>query len=255
MSGQLSEAKKIGRLSKEKAMSGQGSFRAGRRGMLLGAIFMLLAMASPFASAAQRAFRLQPFSALELELPARYVIREASAPSAMVRGDSEVIDRIVFEQHDDRVRVFIPGSITIKGQLVIEIDTVGLKELVADGAGEVDSHGFTGSEFSLRSVGAGDIRVTGLDVDKLRVDLQGSGTLEMSGRATDERLRFAGSGECHAADLAANKADITLEGAGSVEVMAREKLYVRLTGAGSVRYRGDPKLSTSIDGAGTVTRM
>lgn len=236
-------------------MSVQASFRPTRRAVLLGAVAAVLAAASPFASAAQRALRLQPFSSLELDVPARFVISAGNAASARVRGDSEVIDRIVFEQHDDRVRVYVPGSIAIQGQLVIEIDTVGLKELTVNGSGEVHGHGFIGSEFSLHSVGAAAIKLTGLDVDKLRVDMQGSGSVELSGRATDERARMAGSGQYRAADLGADKVDIKLEGASDVQVMARERLYVRMSGAGSVRYRGDPKLSTSIDGSGTVERM
>jgi hypothetical protein len=236
-------------------MSFQDSLQPARRAVLLGAVCLALAAAAPFASAAQRAVRLQPFSSLELDLPARYVISAGNAASARVRGDSEVIDRIVFEQHDDLVRVYVPGAITIQGQLVIEIDTVGLKELTVNGSGEVHGHGFIGSEFSLHSVGAAAVKLTGLDVDELRVDMQGSGSIELSGRATDERTRMAGSGQYRAADLGADKVDARLEGSGSAEVSAREKLRVRISGSGSVRYRGDPKLSTSIDGSGTVERM
>jgi hypothetical protein len=237
------------------AMRAGSAPRMTRRAALLGGVSLLLAAASPFASAAQRAFRLVPFSILELDLPARYVIREAGAASALVRGEPEVIDRIVVEQHDDRVRVYVPGSITIKGQLVIEVDTVGLKELVVNGAGQVEAHGFAGSEFSLRLLGASSAKVTGLDVDKLRVETQGSGNVELSGRASDERIQMTGSGEYRAADLGADKVQIKLEGSASVEVMARKRLDVWIAGSGSVRYRGEPELSKQIDGSGTVGRM
>jgi hypothetical protein len=219
------------------------------------AISVLFIVASPFASAADRAYRLQPFSTLELNLPARYVIREAGATSARIRGPSEVIDRIMVEQHDDRVRIFVPGTISIEGQLVIEVDTVGLNELVVTGAGQVQAQGFTGSEFSLRLVGAPVVTIAGLDVDKLRVDMQGSGSVEASGRASTERMRIAGAGQFRGADLAADKVDLRVEGASRVEVMARERLTVRVSGASSVRYRGEPELSTQITGSSTVTRM
>ena len=225
------------------------------RRMLMIAGALLFVSVAPLASAAERAARLQPFSVLELDLPARYVIRESGVAAARMRGPSEVIDRIMLEQHDDRVRVYVPGSIAIQEPLVIEIDTVGLQELTVAGAGEVHGHGFTGSDFTLHSLGAAAVRVTGLDVDKLRVEMQGSGSIELAGRASDERARIAGSGQYRAADLGADKADLKLEGAGSAEVMAHEKLRVHISGSGSVRYRGEPKLSTSIDGSGTVERM
>ena len=229
--------------------------QAQRRAVLMGVLSLVLAAAAPLASAAERAARLQPFSILELDLPARYVIRESGVASARMRGPSDVIDRIMLEQHDDRVRVYVPGSIAIQEPLVIEIDTVGLQELTVAGAGEVHAHGFVGSDFSLHLLGAAAVKVTGLDVDKLRVQMQGSGSIELSGRASDERARIAGSGQYRAADLGADKADLRLEGAGSAEVMAREKLRVRISGSGSVRYRGEPKLNSSIDGSGTVERM
>jgi hypothetical protein len=253
-----------GSLFKEKSMllhdshgPGQRTLTALRtmRGALLIAMYVLFAAVSSHASAAERAFRLTPFSVLELNLPARYVIREASAASARIRGQADVIDRIVVEQHDGRVRIYVPGTISIEGQLVIEVDTVGLNELAVTGTGEVAAYGFAGSEFSLRLSGAPVVRVAGLDVDKLRVEMQGSGTVDASGRASTERMRIAGSGEYRAAGLAADQVQVELDGSGSVQVMAREGLEVRMSGSGGVRYRGEPKLSTRIDGSGTVERM
>ena len=255
MSGELRSSKQTDQSFKEKAMALEDSLRAARRAVLLGALSVALAGVSPFALAGQRAVRLQPFSTLELDLPARYVVRESGVASALMRGPSEVIDRIVLEQHDDNVRVYVPGSITIQGQLVIEIDVVGLKELVVNGAGQVNGHGFSGSEFSLRLSGSPEVKLTGLDVDKLRVEMQGSGSVEASGRASTERMRMAGSGQYRATDLGADKVDARLEGAGSAEVFAREKLYVHISGSGRLRYRGDPELSKSVDGSGTVERM
>jgi len=234
---------------------GRDPGRAPRRAALLAAMSLLMAAAAAPASAADRAYKLVPFSILELDLPARYVVRSASAPAALIHGKAEVLDRIVVEQHDDRVRIFVPGSVSDVGQLVIEVDTVGLAELDVKGAGDVDARGFNGHEFSLRMPGAANVKLTALDVDKLRIDLAGSGKIEASGRASSERVDIGGAGVFRGADLAADQVDVKVSGVGSVEVMAREKLNVRLSGAGTVRYRGEPKLSTRIDGAGSIERM
>ena len=243
-----------GRGSFAPAGPGAGAEPAVRRALCVAIPFLLLG-ASPFASAAERAYRLAPFSTLELDLAARYVVRNGSAPSALIRGRADVIERIVVEQHDDRVRIFVPGVLSDAGQIVIEVTTVGLKELDVKGAGDVEARGFNGPEFSLKLPGAADVNLAALDVDKLRVEMDGSGKIEASGRASNERIRIGGAGEFRAADLAADTVEVKLEGVGNVEVMAREKLEVRLSGAGTVRYRGDPKVKSHIDGAGTVERM
>jgi hypothetical protein len=253
----------IGSLFKETSMLHDsytlaGGAAAARRTMcraLFIAMPVLFAAASPLASAAERAYRLQPFSILELNLSARYVIHNSGAPAAVVRGRPDVVARIVVEQHDDRVRIFVPGSLSDAGEITIEVNTVALRELEVNGAGDVEANRLNGPEFSLRLPGAADVKLSALDVDKLRVDIGGSGKVEASGRASSERIKIGGAGQFRAADLAADKVDVKIEGVGDVEVMAREKLEVRLSGAGSVRYRGDPKVSSHIDGAGTVERM
>jgi hypothetical protein len=251
-------------LFKEKSMSRHDSSKPAERALagaraircaLLIVVPAMLAAASPFASAAERAYRLAPFSRLQLDLAARYVVRNASAPSALIRGKADIIEKIRVEQHDDLVRIFVPGVLSDSGELTIEVDTVGLKELEIKGAGDVQARGFTGPDFSLKMPGAADVNLAALDVDKLRVELDGSGKIEASGRASSERIRIGGSGEFRAADLAADSVDVKVTGVGNVEVMARKSLDVRLDGAGTVRYRGDPKLSTHIGGAGTIERL
>src|SRR6266478_1995467 len=246
----------IGSLSKEKSMLLHDSNTPARRAVtalrrtrcaLFIGVSVLFAVGSQFASAAERAYRLQPFSILELDLAARYVVRNAGAPSALIRGRPDVVDRIVVEQHDDRVRIFVPGVLSDAGQIVIEVNTVGLNELDVKGAGEVEARGFNGPEFSLRMPGAANVNLTALDVDKLRVEMDGSGNINASGRASSERIRIGGAGQYHAAELASDSVEVKIEGVGEVEV--------RLSGAGNVRYRGDPKVRSHIDGAGTVGRM
>ena len=261
MTGRAVEPTAIDQLQTENAMPRRGPFAAAgfgaaaaRRALLVAAPFLLLG-ASTLVSAAERAYRLAPFSALELDLAARYVVRNGSAASALIRARADVIERIVVEQHDDRVRIFVPGVLSDAGQIVIEVNTVGLKELDIKGAGDVEARGFNGPEFNLKLPGAADVSLAALDVDKLRVEMDGSGKIEASGRASSERVRIGGAGEFRAADLAADRVDVKLDGVGNVEVMAREKLDVRLNGSGTVRYRGDPKLSSHIDGAGTIERM
>jgi hypothetical protein len=264
MNGRHGLPKESGSLSKEKSMLHESFAPARRSGTaprnmvraaLLMAMSVLFASASALASAADRAYRLTPFSVLELDLPARYVIRNAGAPAALIRGRPEIIERIVVEQHDDRVRIFVPGIASDLGQIVIEIDAVGLAELVVKSAAEVEARGLAGREFKLELPGAANVNLAALDVDKLRVDMEGSGKIEASGRASSERVRIGGAGEYRAANLAADSVDVKLDGVGNVEVMARERLDVRLSGTGTVRYRGTPKLSTRIDGTGSIERM
>jgi hypothetical protein len=222
---------------------------------LAAAACLALTAASLPASAGERAQRLAPFSALQIEVPAHYVVRAASASNVRLHGPAEVLERIVVDQHDDTVRIYSTGNLTIKEPLEIEVAALGLKKLEISGAGTVEGRGFSGEEFSLVLSGAVSLKLTGLDVESFKAELNGSGDVMVSGRANSEKLTMSGASRYRAANLAADKVDLKVEGAGDAEVFAREKLHVKISGAGNVRYRGEPKVSQSIDGAGTVAQM
>jgi hypothetical protein len=224
-----------------------------RRAALSGAMAaaLLLVAAMP-AAAAERAFRVTPFSELQLELPGAYLVREAAAPSVRLHGPAEVLEHIVVDQTGETVHIYATGNLSIRGPLEIEVTTLGLKKLAVTGAGSVEGRGFSAEEFALSLTGAANIKLNALNVDSFKADLSGSGDVAASGHATKENVKISGAIRYHAVDLAAAKVEVKLSGAGDAEVFARDKLRAEVSGAGTVHYRGGAKVSSSVSGAGSV---
>jgi hypothetical protein len=100
--------------------------------------------------------------------------------------------------------------------------------------------------------GSGDIN---LDVDckDLSTTISGSGSAVLKGRATDNSVDISGSGAVHSYDLETNRSTVRISGSGTAEVNVHDELNTNLSGSGSVSYKGCPSMtSQEISGSGSV---
>ena len=100
--------------------------------------------------------------------------------------------------------------------------------------------------------GSGDIN---LDVDckDLSTTISGSGSAVLKGRATDNSVDISGSGAVHSYDLETNRSTVRISGSGTAEVNVHDELNTNISGSGSVSYKGRPRMtSQEISGSGSV---
>jgi hypothetical protein len=237
------------------SLSDEGRSRiARRRAALLSVLGLIVAGAPSVSLAGEKAVRLNPFDKLELSVPAHYVIVNGGAPSVRIVTSSDVLKKIAVEQYSDKVRIFVVDHIQVQ-ELRIEVSTVGLKSLNLEGAGDVEAKGFDGPDFSLHVGGASNLTLTSLKVDQFKLDISGSGSVNVSGQALKQDVKMDGAAQYQASELVSDRVKLRVEGACAAEVFARERLDVAVSGASSVRYRGDPKVSESVEGASSLTKM
>ena len=115
---------------------------------------------------------------------------------------------------------------------------------------KVGVKGLSGLELS----GSGTIAAAGLAGADLRVEISGSGSVQVGGSADRQDVEVSGSGDYSAASLASKEASVTISGSGSADVSVSAVLDVTISGSGSLTYSGDPKVSTSVSGSGSVSR-
>jgi len=107
---------------------------------------------------------------------------------------------------------------------------------------------FTGFGIS----GSGSVNATGIDTDRLKGEISGSGSATLAGRADAVDLSISGSGSYDAANLQSRTAKVSISGSGDATMNATDKLDASVSGSGSVRYVGDPSVRAHISGSGTV---
>lgn len=131
-----------------------------------------------------------------------------------------------------------------------------LNSVIVEGSGDVISEEvFNTGKTHLGIHGSGSIAIDTLHEGLLEVVIEGSGSASMHGTCRELDLRSNGSGDLRALGLAANEANVEMEGSGSVEITAISKLDAKLSGSGSLRYKGKPEVSTKLEGSGSVTPL
>ncbi len=194
------------------------------------------------------------------------VITQGDEESLTVEAAPEVLKKIKTEVRDGRLDIQIGATWPEK---LVQAITTGLsmksikyvltvKELTGLeilGAGRVRLSSIETERLRVILGGAGDIRAESLKADKLGVDLSGAGRVEMAGKVAEQKVVIAGAGNYKAPKLESKKADVDLTGAGKATVWAAETLDVAIQGMGTVDYYGSPTVQKSISGLGTVSSL
>ncbi|MBL7793248.1 MAG: DUF2807 domain-containing protein, partial [Saprospiraceae bacterium] len=110
---------------------------------------------------------------------------------------------------------------------------------------------------ALSLAGSGDIitKTAFNGLDNLKMDIAGSGTIEVKGSANSASVDIAGSGDVKAADLETKSVEVSIAGSGDCYIHAVDMLKVSVAGSGDVHYKGRPRVKTSIAGSGEVETM
>lgn len=103
--------------------------------------------------------------------------------------------------------------------------------------------------------GLGDIRLEGVDTDRLVLTLSGAGRIEASGDVAEQEINVTGAGAYEGGDLRSERSSVNLSGAGSATVWATEFLNVNISGLGQVRYYGDPEVRKTVSGLGNLESL
>jgi putative autotransporter adhesin-like protein len=107
---------------------------------------------------------------------------------------------------------------------------------------------------SIELAGSGEIDAKGINTDRLKVLLGGSGNISAAGTAERQEVTIAGSGNYRGENLKTKVSRVSIAGSGDTDVNASEKLDVTVAGSGSVRYTGDPMVTKNIMGSGSVDK-
>jgi hypothetical protein len=99
--------------------------------------------------------------------------------------------------------------------------------------------------------GSGLIRL-GIQGDHLISEITGSGEMDLFGNVHKGDLTITGSGNINAYGLSQDICFATITGSGNMFVTVMDLLDVKITGSGSVHYKGNPDVNLNITGSGTV---
>jgi hypothetical protein len=95
-------------------------------------------------------------------------------------------------------------------------------------------------ELELR--GAVDAKITGIDSEKVKFELNGAGNFEVSGKCQSLELDFKGAGNFEGQDLKCEEVNVELKGVGNIEVYASKEIDAEIKGMGNIEVYGSPQI-------------
>jgi hypothetical protein len=162
-------------------------------------------------------------------------VEQGDVESLTIEADDNVLPRLTSEVSDSTLKLDKkPGIVTGRSPIRYR---VSLKNL-------------TGVSLS----GSGSVRGQGMTIQTFRVDISGSGTVNLSGSAVEQDIEISGSGRYEAGELQSQQVAADISGSGQVAVAVSRELRVDVSGSGTVTYSGDPSVSQSVSGSGRVIK-
>jgi hypothetical protein len=175
------------------------------------------------------------FDAIDASIIGEISVKCQDKQSIEIQGDDNILPLITMEVKNNTLRIKATQGYLPKSTLKLSITTP-----------KVDA-------FSLS--GAGEVKLTNVKSESLKVELSGAGSLDASGEAKQLTVNLSGAGSVNAKDLHTDKAAINASGAGGIVVTVAEQLDANVSGAGSVDYYGDPKtVNKNVSGIGSVNK-
>ena len=183
---------------------------------------------------------------LVVDLSADVTYVQGDKPGVVVRGPEQAVQRVrlvdgrlTLEDDDDQERGYMRLG---RNGLRIFSETEMLKITVT-----------APSVNSFRVAGSGDLTVEGYDQPSLALQLDGSGDVEVDGRASKLELRINGSGDAGLEGLAVADAVIDLAGSGEADVGPTGAVSVDISGSGDLNLTRRPaSIQQDVTGSGEV---
>jgi hypothetical protein len=173
-------------------------------------------------------------AALDVQGPLQVQVQvQAGAPSLEIEADKNLLPLIHTEDSANGLKIWIEGNIRTRNPIRVKYTTPQLHQIQA--------------------LGSGRISVTGLNGGPLRVDNQGSRTIQLAGNVSSLYLKLLGSGNLNANALNSDAATVNLNGSSRVKLgpVRGEALDVAINGSGSLHTSGAvSKVKVSVNGSG-----
>ena len=204
---------------------------------------MLSACTGPFSEVPNRESFPTRAESRDYELDAFTSIHlSADSSITITQGEAQRVTVYTEEDHFEELRLSVRGdTLNIRhrdrrhngNNVHIEITMADLESFEVDGA-----------------VNA---KLQNLTLDEFELELDGAGTVYISGSCTRAEINISGAANLDARDFHCEEVDVELDGVGSIDVYASEAVWAEVDGVGGIDVWGDPKrVRKSSDGIGGV---
>ncbi|HEX6785307.1 MAG TPA: head GIN domain-containing protein [Sphingomicrobium sp.] len=221
------------------------------------AVSATLALAAP-AAAATRNFGIESYTKIRVEGPFRVTVATGVPPFAKASGSPAALDRVAIDVEGDTLVVHsqeswggYPG--TDPGPVDINVGTHDLTSAKLTGAGSVAIDRVKAQTFGLFLQGSGAAMIGDAAIDQLSVNVVGSASAKIAGKAGKLTALVRGVSSLDAAALSTPNALISADGTATVDATVTDTAQVNAWGPTTIRFAGRPTCTVKVTGSATIS--
>lgn len=197
------------------------------------------------------------FNRLRLEAGGLTEIVPGETESLSIQADDNLLPYLISDVSGGELRISVKPGVSISPSQPVRF-TIGVKDLrrvILTGSGQANLAGFSGQSLELEASGSARFDLSSATIEKLQVEISGSGGALADGIAEELQLHISGAGKLDAGDLRCREAVVEISGAGNAVLWVTDELQVDLSGASRLAYYGAPALRQEISGASRVESL
>jgi len=172
--------------------------------------------------------------AIRVDVPARVYYQPGPKAQASVSGEAELVSHV--RMHDGKLTWDTVVNCLPADDLVVRITGPAVTAWTLSGSGELE--------------------LSGIEQDELRITMRGSGTVNASGETHMASLDAAGSGRANLSRLDAQHAKARIRGSGRADLAAREDADIFISGSAVVTLHGaGARVQSQVSGSGQIRQV
>ncbi len=226
--------------------------------IFLSAALVALTLPAP-ASAATRNFGITGFERIRVDGPFKVRLSTGVAPFAQANGSAAALDRVSVEVRGNTLVIQnnasswggYPGREA--GPVEISLGTHDLSAAWVNGSGSLAIDRAKGLKFDLSVQGSGAAGIEQVDVDQLSVNIVGTASAVLAGRAGKMTALVRGISSLDATGLATKDAVLGAEGAATVKANIANAVTIDGSGPATVTLAGAPSCTLRLHGSASVS--
>ena len=202
---------------------------------------------------------LSNYNGVDLRCAAEVSFEQAPEFKLEVSAQQNILDIMITELQNNKLVIRFKNDVRVKshGPITVKVTGPDLNSLRISGSGNIQAvSSINTQQMELDVSGSGNIRLGELNATSVDANISGSGNIGInSGAVERERLKISGSGNINLAGMQSKNVSTNTSGSGEMRVYAFESLTVSISGSGSVYYFGTPQVNASISGSGAVRKI
>lgn len=195
------------------------------------------------------------FHALDLQISGDVEVTIGESYSVEIFAQSNLLPVLKTAVEGGTLRIYSTENFNTSEGVKIKVTAPAFDQFSLDGSGTIRVLNELKADIMTLSLGgSGEIICSQGDFNALNTSIDGSGTIELGGKANDMKCDISGSGDVSAKKMTTNTLIISISGSGTVTADVIKHLNASISGSGEVFYTGSPSVETSVSGSGSVKR-